>query len=206
MRVVPLLILLSLLSGCATQQLNAYKKQLEQPVSFWKEKVEVVDNPMETHVTYSTEPAITDMKNVFTGESIDAFVRGWKDKQTSFGTLQGYIYISMINGSWPRPFQINYGKPLQTAKSKEIGTDVDCSGSSTWGGCRYTYHLTFPIPMSEVQRLMDLNLTPEQMTQDIWKFRLKFQAYNDFDHGLPVQELFSIYEVMTEDGAFITGD
>lgn len=202
MRRSVLTILLFMLAGCAGQQVNAYKAAVAEPIDVWKQKISISDDPLETTVVYSTEGAITDMKNVFTGEAIDTFVRGVKDKQSGIASLQGYIYISMINGSWPRPYQINYGNPLRTSKLNEIGTDVDCSGSRTWGGCRYTYHLTFPVPLAELERLSDANYSLEQMSENVWKFRLKFQAYEDFNHVLSVQELLSIYEVMQEDGAF----
>ena len=134
MRRSVLTILLFMLAGCAGQQVNAYKAAVAEPIDVWKQKISISDDPLETTVVYSTEGAITDMKNVFTGEAIDTFVRGVKDKQSGIASLQGYIYISMINGSWPRPYQINYGNPLRTSKLNEIGTDVDCSGSRTWGG------------------------------------------------------------------------
>ncbi len=200
-RLIPAILAVAL-GGCAAQQINAYKDAVAEPVDVWKQKITIADDPLETVVVYSTENAIFDMKNAFNGEAIDAFVRGVKDKQSGIATLQGYIYISMINSSWPRPYQVNFGKPLRTSKLNEIGTDVDCSGSDLWGGCRYTYHLTFPIPLSELVRLTAANYTLEQMQTGAWQFRLKFQAYKDFNHVLSVQELLSIYELMQEDGAF----
>ena len=53
-----------------------------------------------------------------------------------------------------------------------------------------------------MERLSNANYTLEQMQTGAWQFRLKFQAYDDFNHVISVQEMLSIYEVMQEDGAF----
>lgn len=201
-RVTFVVCVVFLMGGCVAQQLNAYKKAIAEPIDVWKAKVEVRDDPMETMVVYSTEPAIFDMKNAFTGEAIDVFLRGSRDKQSGLATIHGYAYLSMNNGTWPRPYQINHGKPLRTYEANNINSDVDCSGSDVWGGCRYTYHTTFPIPISEFKRLADANYSLEDMQTGLWQFRIKFQAYEDFNHGLSVQEMLSIYETMLEDGAF----
>lgn len=198
-----LIPLLLILSGCVSSQISSYKKAMTEPVEVWEDKVSIVDDSMETRVKFTTQPAIYDLKNSFTGEAMDAFLRGFMDKQTGLAYIHGYLFLSMRNHSWPEPYQINHGVPLQTYKLDTIGRDVDCTNHDIWGDkCAYQYHVTFDIPMSEFERLEAANYTLDDMANKLWMFRVKFGDYEDFNHGISVQEMLAIYHVMQENGAF----
>lgn len=208
-----LAVAIALISTAADAQQRVprkIRKQLDEffnaPITELEQRVDVVDDPLESTAQFSTYPLFELREGLFNIVWSDFFIRGHIDKLTDIRFFQIYGVIRQANDDWANPYQANFGSPLQTAEVKEIGNDVDCSWRDIMGSCLYEEHLIFDLPEAELRRIAEMpipdgfsaprEIGPEGMGVAHWRFRIKNRTGRDVDHALFAAEARAILNVM----------
>ncbi len=199
MRFLIVVLLFSLISGCANHQQKAQDEGIRY-LNISKEEhkalISVKDDPLETVAILSTQAGFQQRHGLANVVWNDFFLRGFIDKKTGAKSVQVYAALEHVKGTWLHPYQANYGNPLVTTPTVSIASDVDCSVSNLYGSCRYREHVGFMLSQDELNRVEETIKTDPQ--NKIWLFKMKTRAGHDITDGFTTNEIAALIEKMNE--------
>jgi hypothetical protein len=189
-----ILILIILNVGCATQFKNREVERIKNlSVEHFRNTITINDDGLESVAMISTQNGYSVKHGLLNIVWNDLFLRGFIDKKTGVKSYQVYVSLTHQNNQWLNPYQVNYGKPLQTTSTIKVHSDVNCS-SSKYVGCTYFEHFTFKPEISELRRVEKAK--PEDYKSKRWVLRIKTQAGKDIEEFIPLPEVAAFMEAM----------
>lgn len=198
MRPIAALLIFFALAGCNTTQRQIDLAQ-SLDVDHFKQTMKITDDRLEPVVTFSTVGGFQEKRGLLGIVWSDSFMRGYIDKSSGKQSFVVYVAMRHTEGDWLHPYQANYGRPLQTTKTKKVNSDVDCSGKDLYNSCTYSEHVVFDVEIDEVMRVWN-ETTTEQLSdlKNSWFFKVKNQGGQDYTDAILLPEMLALVEAMNE--------
>lgn len=195
-KVFLLILSISVIYGCASQMQgeSQTKQALSLDVSHFRRTIKIKDGPLENLVVFSTQSGFQEKRGLLGIVWNDQFIRGFLEKKSGKKYYQVYVYLMHQSKGWLYPYQANFGKPLMTARTKSIDSDVSCSGSR-YSGCTYVEQFGFVVPERELRRIQN-NATPNDMKNKAWVFKVKTKSGRDYRGIIFLAEIIALLETM----------
>ena len=209
-KLVMLLSLGLILISCAAGKQNKARLQALD-VEHFKKTMTIKDDELEINVEFNTQKGfhvelgagvqfLAGMAAGLASESgrgatmgTDYFLRAYLNKQTGQKIYQVCSSIKYSDNNWRFYDTANFGKPLRSVKTDNVGSDVKCSGKGR--SCTYTEDIIFQVPEDELLRAIS-KYDPNSPEIQLWSFKLKAQSGNDQKSNIALQEIVALLEIV----------
>lgn len=191
-------MLLTFVAGCATPE-KAVEELVALPDTHFRNTSIVKNDFLDTVATVSTEAGFKYKQGLLGVVWEDVFLRGFIDKKTKQVRYQVYQYISYRSSSWAFYRQANYEAPEgpKSVAVTKIGSDVDCTGASTYGGCRYEEHVAWEVA-EETLRAVARAYEATRGQPVAWRYKVVPKNGPDFQGAITAAEVKGFLDKVAE--------
>ncbi len=198
MRYSGILLALTLAACSTTDQQGAQLLALTD--THFRDTTTIKDGPLDVVATFSTVNGFQEKHGLLGIVWNDEFLRAFVDKKTGTIKFQLYAIIPYTDSTWRFYNGATYLTPNGpvAANVDVIDRDVDCTGSSTFGGCSYTEQVAFDVPADVIQRLADAYGT--DAAHHIWLFKFSAHSGSEYSDGIIPAEAKGLLEAMQVHG------
>ncbi len=172
----------------------ALRQQLERSPASLESLVKVKGDSLDPSYTISTSGvSVFVSKGWLASTTIEnSFLRAFVDKKTGAVTAQVYHSARYGGNGWNHFRRASYegADGLVETSADRVGSDVSCARY----GCTYYEDIVFDVPWSTFEALASKYDPANPMTG--MKYRLFGQSGNNFDEGIPINEIVAFVNVV----------
>jgi len=194
MKWLNLIVLISLLAGCAVTLSTPHENQ-------FKKTIVIRDDPTQNAVVFSTIKGGQE-KQMTTGQVWnDNFLRGFIDKRTGGKTYQVYNVVyyggSGAKASWKHFKQASYDmlRGVKLTPTTILREDENCSALTVYGQCVYNEHVTFKVT-DQLFEAMSTMYQSESAKE--WQYTLISESRESHRDIITIAEIAGLLASMNE--------